>query len=142
DKERKVRQEAVRALAALGYPAITPLVAAFREGDVVVRNCTMEALWLIGGPATRPLLELLSDQNSEVRRRTALLLGEIGDAAAVDGLTRLLSDQVPSVRREGFEALEKIRKKQGEGSLGTGPVPRQPDQDPEKQGEGKKPGSW
>jgi len=102
----------------------------------------MEALWIIGEPATRPLLELLSDQNAEVRRRTALLLGEIGDPAAVDGLTRLLADPVPSVRREGFEALEKVRKKQGEGPRAIPQPPRQPDQEPEKPAKGKKSGTW
>ena len=140
DKERRVRQEGVRALAALGYPAITPLVAAFREGNTVVLNCSMEALWLIGGPSTRPLVELLSDQSSEVRRRTALLLGEIGDPAAVEGLSRTLADQVPSVRREGFEALEKIRRKAG-GADASEPRPaRQPGPESEKKaGEKKKP---
>jgi len=114
DQVRNVRQESVKALSTLGYPAIAPLVAAFREGDIVVQNCTMEALWLIGGPAVRPLVDLLDDQNPDVRRRTALLLGEMGDPAATDALTRVLGDQVPAVRREAFEALEKIRNREQE----------------------------
>jgi len=133
DPVRKVRQESVKALSMLGYPAISSLVSAFREGDMVARNCAMEALWLIGGPAVRPLIDLLDDQSPDVRRRTALLLGEMGDPGAIEALTRVLGDPVPVVRREAFEALEKIRKGRQEES-GS---PRKP----EKGGEASSPPS-
>ena len=54
---------------------------------------------------------VLKDDQSDVRKRAALLLGEIGDQKAVDHLTGLLSDENVSVRREAFEALEMIKKR-------------------------------
>jgi HEAT repeat protein len=83
----------------------------FREGDLMVRTGAMEALWMIGQPATTPLIMVLKDNQSDVRKRAALLLGEIGDAKAVDHLTALLADENVGVRREAFEALEMIKKR-------------------------------
>jgi HEAT repeat protein len=54
---------------------------------------------------------VLKDDQSDVRKRAALLLGEIGDPKAADHLTGLLSDSNVSVRREAFEALEMIKKR-------------------------------
>ena len=47
DPERLVRIEAVRSLAALGVPAIAPLMQVFREGDIRTRTSAMEALWML-----------------------------------------------------------------------------------------------
>jgi HEAT repeat protein len=69
-----------------------------------------------------------------VRRRTALLLGEIADPSAVEGLTRILADQAPSVRREAFEALEKIRNKVGEPAFGSLRARADPEIEPRKKG--------
>ncbi len=111
DPDRTVRIDVVKALAALGVPAIAPLMQVFREGDVRTRTGAMEALWMLGQPATTPLIMVLKDDQSDVRKRAALLLGEIGDQKAVDHLTGLLSDENVSVRREAFEALEMIKKR-------------------------------
>jgi HEAT repeat protein len=83
----------------------------FREGDLMRRTGAMEALWMIGQPATTPLIMVLKDNQSDVRKRAALLLGEIGDAKAIDHLTTLLADDNVAVRREAFEALEMIKKR-------------------------------
>lgn len=83
----------------------------FRDGDVRTRTGAMEALWMLGQPATTPLIMVLKDDQSDVRKRAALLLGEIGDQKAADHLTGLLSDENVSVRREAFEALEMIKKR-------------------------------
>jgi HEAT repeat protein len=109
DPERLVRIEAVKALAALGVPAIAPLMQIFREGSGHMRTGAMEALWMLGQPATTPLIMVLKDDQSDVRKRAALLLGEIGDQKAVDHLTGLLSDDNVAVRKEAFEALEMIK---------------------------------
>ncbi|MEN6395163.1 MAG: HEAT repeat domain-containing protein, partial [Methanoregula sp.] len=111
DPERSVRIDVVKALAALGVPAIAPLMQVFREGDVRSRTAAMEALWMLGQPATTPLIMVLKDDQSDVRKRAALLLGEIGDQKSVDHLAGLLSDENVSVRREAFEALEMIKKR-------------------------------
>jgi HEAT repeat protein len=83
----------------------------FRTGDAMVRTSAMEALWMLGQPATTPLIMVLKDDQSDVRKRAALLLGEIGDQKAVDHLTSLLTDENVAVRREAFEALEMIKKR-------------------------------
>jgi HEAT repeat protein len=54
---------------------------------------------------------VLKDEQSDVRKRAALLLGEIGDQKATDHLTGLLSDENVTVRKEAFEALEMIKKR-------------------------------
>ena len=48
DPDRAVRIDVVKALAALGVPAIAPLMQVFREGDVRTRTGAMEALWMLG----------------------------------------------------------------------------------------------
>jgi HEAT repeat protein len=111
DPERQVRIKVVTALASLGDSAITPLMEVFREGDIVSQNGAMEALWMIGVSATSPLIEGLGDARTDIRKRAALLLGEIGDQRAVDALNRALMDPDMAVRREAFEALEMIKKR-------------------------------
>ncbi len=111
DPERSVRIEVVKALASLGVPAIAPLMQVFREGNLMMKTSAMEALWMLGQPATTPLIMVLKDDQSDVRKRAALLLGEIGDQKAVDHLTSLLNDENIAVRREAFEALEMIKKR-------------------------------
>jgi HEAT repeat protein len=83
----------------------------FREGDIRTRTSAMEALWMLGQPATTPLIMVLKDEQVDVRKRAVLLLGEIGDQKAVDHLTGMLSDENPVVRKEAFEALEMIKKR-------------------------------
>jgi HEAT repeat protein len=83
----------------------------FREGDNRMRSGAMEALWMLGQPATTPLIMVLKDEQVDVRKRAVLLLGEIGDKKAVDHLTGMLTDENPAVRKEAFEALEMIKKR-------------------------------
>jgi HEAT repeat protein len=83
----------------------------FREGDMRTRTSAMEALWMLGQPATTPLIMVLKDEQVDVRKRAVLLLGEIGDLKAVDHLTGMLADENPMVRKEAFEALEMIKKR-------------------------------
>ena len=71
----------------------------------------MEALWMLGQPATTPLIMVLKDEQVDVRKRAVLLLGEIGDQKALDHLTGMLADENPMVRKEAFEALEMIKKR-------------------------------
>ena len=84
---------------------------AFREGDSMMRTGAMEALWMLGQPATTPLIMVLKDDQSDIRKRAVLLLGEIGDQKAIDHITGLLADENVTVRREAFEALEMIKKR-------------------------------
>jgi HEAT repeat protein len=112
DEDREVRREAIHALARVGLPTVKPLVSIFKEGGPVGRHSAMEALWMIGGPAVGPVIDLLGDPLPDVRKRAVILLGEIGERSAIDPLTRTLSDEEREVRKEAFEALEKIRQQQ------------------------------
>ena len=109
--DRYVRREACDSLAAMGDAAVLPLSRSFRDGEMLVRNCAMEALWMIGSPAVEHVADLLTDPSPDVRKRAALLLGEIGVPSAADRLSRLLGDENPSVRRIAFEAIEMIKTK-------------------------------
>ncbi len=113
DPDRDVRREAVAALAGMEDDSVPALARAFHDGDQVVRNSAMEALWRIGPRATRPVVDMLSDPKSDIRKRAALLLGEIGDISSVEPLARVLTDDSPGVRREVFEAIEMIKIRSG-----------------------------
>jgi HEAT repeat protein len=110
-QDRYVRREVCDSLAAMGDAAVLPLTRSFRDGEILVRHCAMEALWMIGTPAVEYVADLLTDPSPDVRKRAALLLGEIGVRSAIDPLSRLLGDENPSVRRVAFEAIEMIKTK-------------------------------
>jgi HEAT repeats len=64
-----------------------------RHGDKRVRGDSAEALGRIGGsPALECLLAAAGDKESDVRCSVAKALGQIGDDAAVDVLSRMLTD--------------------------------------------------
>jgi HEAT repeat protein len=66
---------------------------------------------MLAQPATTPLIMVLKDEQSDVRKRACLLLGEIGDEKAREHLTNLLTDENVAVRKEAFEALEMLKKR-------------------------------
>lgn len=55
-----------------------------------------------------PLIAALNDYNKHLRREAAIALGLIGDAAAVDSLTRLLTHPDKYLRRNAAKALIRI----------------------------------
>ena len=82
----------------------------------VCRTDDEERLWELAGflartsstPPLQPLLELLSDPSAEVRRRTAMALGKIGDPGILPGLVSLYLDPIPEVQAEAAEAVWRI----------------------------------
>jgi len=56
------------------------------------------------------LIEALKDKDEGVWRGTAMALGEIKDARAVEPLIKLLKDKNSFTREAAEEALEKIKK--------------------------------
>jgi len=74
-----------------------------------IRRKAEEALVGIGGGAVEPLIQALRDKDSYVvRRRVAIVLGEIRDVRAVEPLIQALSDEDVYVRVRAAEALGKI----------------------------------
>ncbi len=108
DKVKAVREEAAATLAAIGDPAIAPLLEALRHDDWLVRLHAVESLGKTRSPrAVEPLLSVLfNDQDSAVREDAVRALGEIGDPQAVDCLFTAMRE--PSLRTLAVEALGRI----------------------------------
>lgn len=99
---------AASALGKIGQPAVEPLMEELK-GSVGSRWITVkDALVQIGGPSIEPLIELLNNKDSELRRRAALALGEIGDTRAIDALLLALNDEASNVREYAFKAIGSI----------------------------------
>ena len=118
DESSSVREIAAGALGNIGdVRAVEPLIQTLKDDVHDVRHVAAEALVKIGKPAAEPLSKTLKYEDrvrgSEVRRITAMVLGKIGDARAVEWLTSTANDpkEEPIVRWEAKEALKKIKEK-------------------------------
>lgn len=103
-----MRKAAWRALAAIGAPAVEPLLAALASGDAY--SWATRALGAIGDPrAISPLIAVLTDRSraDTTRYWAAAALGQLGAAAAFGLLVRLLEDDTEParVRRGAAEGL-------------------------------------
>ena len=88
---------------------VVGLIKALSYKDIDVQLKAVKTLIKIGEPAVKPLTQALKDRDEDVRGRAAVILGQIGDARAVEHLTQVLKDKDPDVRREAKIALEKIK---------------------------------
>lgn len=99
-------QDAARALARIGGPAVGPLIAALLDENSTVRASSADALGQLGDPrAVAPLIAALSDTERQVRLEAAEALGEIGDQRAIERLVNLLDDPDEMVRLYAVRAL-------------------------------------
>jgi len=102
DESSRVNMCASAALAAIGEPALEPLIAALQEKrshprDSWRRYWTTEALGLLCDPrAVEPLITALTDSEKGVREGAAEALGRIRDTRALVPLKHLLDILVPS----------------------------------------------
>ena len=99
---------AAASLGKIGEPAVVALMEKFKnaKGNWIPIN---NALVHIGAPSVEPLIGLLSDDDSELRRRTVLALGEIGDTRAVEPVIASLNDKDEKVVQQAFGALGKMK---------------------------------
>jgi HEAT repeat protein len=88
--------------------AIEPLIKALGDDDRNVRKSAAGVLGGIGKLAVEPLIKALEDEVQVVRHFAAIALGRIGDARAVEPLIKALEDEDESVRDNAAEALGKI----------------------------------
>jgi HEAT repeat protein len=100
DEHFRVRAGVADALDCMGWTpteeeTIVYLIAKERWGDLA----------RAGAAAVEPLVRVLGDRDDSIRRRAAMILGEIRDPRAVPGLMNLLHDDYYSVRREAAAAL-------------------------------------
>jgi vesicle coat complex subunit len=96
---------------ALSPPAITGLIAAFKDAEADVRNEAIKSLVAIGKPAVPQLVEALRHADAQVRRRAVTTLGQLNRLAgdAVPDLQECLQDADPEVRNLASAALRLIQ---------------------------------
>jgi HEAT repeat protein len=114
EPEERLRRKSVEALGAMGPGAeiAVPLLAEAMVLDesAAARDAAAAALAAVGEPALPVLTHLLSDEDSEARRRAASALARMGTRAkpALKPLQTALADDHPEVRIEAADALWKI----------------------------------
>jgi HEAT repeat protein len=109
DPDKGVREQAGRALASLGRPAIGRCFDLLTDPDWKVRYRAAEALGLSGVPeARRGLLVTITDEEDHVRYMGAKGLGLLGSGADAGPLAGLLTDKNPYVRTMAARSLGKI----------------------------------
>lgn len=109
DGNKGVREQAARAMAELGDPAVEPLMDLLKDKEWRVRYRAAEAFGLMGySPGTPVLIEALKDDKDHVRYMAAKALGLIGDPASLEPLIERLGDDNPFVRRIAAVSLSKI----------------------------------
>ncbi len=97
--------------AAIGKPALGPLIAALRDPEYDSRWAVAITLGDIGMPeAIRPLIAALQGKGPEMSLRwaAARALGTIGNKKAVPSLLKVLNDRDPNVRKAAVDALGQI----------------------------------
>jgi HEAT repeat protein len=109
DSDANVRKTAIQFLARTNNArTVKELVTALGDPDWAVRNQAVHSLGGMGASAVKPLIATLEHEDKNVRTLAINALGKIGDARAVEALTRVLDDANPDVRKEIPMALGNI----------------------------------
>ncbi|MEM8536194.1 MAG: HEAT repeat domain-containing protein [Chloroflexota bacterium] len=98
---------AVQTLITIGAPAVDPLIACLSVP--VIDNFAFEALTRIGESAVLPLIQVLQSSHKAAQAWAALALGFIGDIRAIEALINALQDDNAAVRKEAKKALVRIK---------------------------------
>jgi|GEM_PF-1058475 len=100
--------------------AIEPLISLLDSPDIFVRDEAIKSLKLIGKPAAEPLYTASLTANPEIRKRSATVLGEIGDKRALEPLVAIVKDRGAnnSTAQGAFEALIRADAAKALGTLG------------------------
>ncbi len=109
DKVPAVRDEAGRAIQAIGEASVPPLLQGLQDQDWRIRLRAIEALSLLKPEiAVEPLMRLVKiDPDTAVRQDAVKVLGEIGHAQAIPLLLDALT--TPSLQLRAIEALGQLR---------------------------------
>jgi len=111
------RTAAVQALRQIGpqarqaIPALIQTIRETRNRDRKLLLACNGALLAMGQEIVPSMIALLRDDDWEMRRGSAWILGRLGPDAreAVPALTRAIQDPHPAVRRKAAESLKKIQ---------------------------------
>jgi HEAT repeat protein len=111
DKVPAVREEAGRAIQAIGDSSIPKLLEALQDQNWKIRLRAVEALALLQPrEAVGPLMTVvLEDPDTAVRQDAVRALGHIGDTRAIPLLLSSLALNTPSLKLAAIEALGQIR---------------------------------
>lgn len=107
------RREAALELGKLKSPrAVSPLIAALKDPEPMVRLDASGALIEIGGPAVDPLIRSVRKETDSIFLWNAIrVLEEIGDPRAVSPLRDILEKQTdPAVQQITKYALDKLQR--------------------------------
>ncbi|MFQ5520302.1 MAG: HEAT repeat domain-containing protein, partial [Candidatus Methylomirabilia bacterium] len=104
---RHVRKAMIKALGRIGSArAVGALTAALGDEAADVGEAAQRALLEVG--AAEPLIAALADEQGRVLRGLVRVLGQMGDAQAVEPLIGILGDTDWQVRKEAAEALDRL----------------------------------
>jgi HEAT repeat protein len=106
-RDYDARKSAIRALGKINDERVLDPLITFMRSDEFKDDAT-RALAELGKPAVGRLLELLKDPEEVTRKQAILALGEIKDASSVDSLIERLQDTDWFTRLSAASALEKI----------------------------------
>jgi tetratricopeptide (TPR) repeat protein/HEAT repeat protein len=99
-------QTRISSLKELGDRALKPLVMGLMSKDVALRSRSLEiARWTLPSGLVPVLARILSESDSMAVVSAAIALGEIGSAAAVDSLERLVDHERPDEQQIAVWAL-------------------------------------
>jgi len=106
-RDYDARKSAIKALGKINDERVLDPLISFMRSDEFKDDAT-RALAELGKPAVGRLLELLKDPEEVTRKQAILALGEIKDASCVDSLIESLQDTDWFTRLAAASALEKI----------------------------------
>ena len=108
DPDKKVRDQAAKALGEIGGPSVDSLISLLEDPDWKVRYRAAEALGIIGSEsAVLFLVNALDDPKDHVRYMAAKAIGETGSGSTEKALIARLGDENEFVRRSVAMALGK-----------------------------------
>lgn len=117
EPDPNTKYSAIQAIGEIGpqakeaIPVLVKTIRETRNRDKRILYACNKALLGMGKEVVPHMISLLKDDDWEMRRGSAWVLGKVGPDAkdAVPGLTEALNDPNAAVRMKAAEALEKIK---------------------------------
>jgi HEAT repeat protein len=110
DSDLETRRSVVVALGQIRSPSVTPLLVRQAGSDPETRQEAIRALIALGDASAAPgLVELLERESGSARLPLIEALARLADPAAEPCLVRLLGDADPAIRRAAVQALARFR---------------------------------